>query len=109
IGVRVLVNCAWGSACDRRLESDGASAAAVRAVAFASAAGVRGPKPLAPIQATRGTYRAQAQRDPFAVSLDAKVALCLRAADALAGPKIVLRRAMVRALREHKVLVVSGG
>jgi TldD protein len=109
IGVRVLVDGAWGFACDRRLETTGATDAALRAVAFASAAGGRGPKALAPMHATRGTYRAPVERDPFAVSLDDKVALCLRAADAMAGPKIVVRRAMLRALREHKVLASSEG
>ncbi|MDQ2909607.1 MAG: TldD/PmbA family protein, partial [Actinomycetota bacterium] len=37
IGVRVLVNGAWGFACDRRLSGEGASAAAQKACAFAKA------------------------------------------------------------------------
>jgi len=36
IGVRVLVNGAWGFACDRRLTADGARAAALRACTFAA-------------------------------------------------------------------------
>src|SRR5215208_3693380 len=38
IGVRVLVNGAWGFACDRRLSAEGAGAAAKKACAFAKAA-----------------------------------------------------------------------
>ena len=36
IGVRVLVNGAWGFACDRRLSAEGARDAALRAAAFAA-------------------------------------------------------------------------
>jgi TldD protein len=109
IGVRVLVSGAWGFACDRRLTPDGARQAARRAVAFAGAAGGRAPRPLASVEGTRGTYRAPVERDPFAVSLEDKVGLCLRAEEAMTAPKVVVRRAMVRALREHKVLVSSDG
>ena len=38
IGVRVLVNGAWGFACDRRLTEEGARNAASRAASFARAA-----------------------------------------------------------------------
>ena len=41
IGVRVLVNGAWGFACDRRLSAEGAREAALRAYAFAKATGGR--------------------------------------------------------------------
>jgi TldD protein len=109
IGVRVLVGGAWGFACDRRLSTDGARDAAGRAGEFANAAGGRRPKELAPIEATSGTYRAAYERDPFAVSFEDKVGLCLRAEEAMNGPDIVVRRVMVRALREHKFLVSSDG
>src|ERR671914_1217785 len=41
IGVRVLVEGAWGFACDRRLSAEGAQEAAQRAVAFARASAGR--------------------------------------------------------------------
>src|SRR4051794_41857631 len=44
IGVRVLVNGAWGFACDRRLSSEGAREAALRACTFPRAAGGRPPR-----------------------------------------------------------------
>jgi TldD protein len=109
IGVRVLVDGAWGFACDRRLSAEGAGASARRAAEFAKAAGSRGPRRLAPIDATTGTYRAPVERDPFAISLEDKIAQCLRADEELTGPDVIVRRAMVRALHEHKFLVSSEG
>src|SRR5216117_3682314 len=55
IGVRVLVDGAWGFACDRRLDEAGAREAAIRACAFARAAGGAGNRVLAPLDPQRGT------------------------------------------------------
>jgi TldD protein len=109
IGVRVLVNGAWGFACDHRLTADGARDAALRACAFARATGGRGKRALAPVDARTGTYRTSFERDPFSVSIADKVAHCLRAEEALSGPDIIVRQASVRALREHKILLSSEG
>ena len=109
IGVRVLVGGAWGFACDRRLDADGARDAALRACAFARAAGGRDGKALAPLAATSGTYRTPVEQDPFAVSLSDKVALCLRAEEALRHADVKVTEAFVRAQREHKLLVTSDG
>src|SRR2546430_17136356 len=48
IGVRVLVNGAWGFACDRRLTAEGAREAALLACAFARAAAGRHARALTP-------------------------------------------------------------
>ncbi len=109
IGVRVLVDGAWGFACDRRLNQEGAREAARRACAFAHAAGGRHRRSLASVEARSGTYRTTFEQDPFAVSLVAKVEHCLSADEALAGEDVVTRQAMVRALREHKVFLSSDG
>jgi TldD protein len=109
IGVRVLVAGAWGFSCDRRLDDDGARDAALRACAFARAAAGRGEKALAPLQATSGTYRTPVETDPFAISLGDKVAVCLRAEEALRHPDVKVTEAFVRALREHKFLFTSDG
>jgi TldD protein len=109
IGVRVLVGGAWGFACDRRVTAEGARDAAVRAAAFATAAGGRGAKALAPAPATSGTFRTPLQTDPFDVALDDKVSLCLRAEEALAHADVKVTQATVRAMREHKVLATSDG
>jgi TldD protein len=109
IGVRVLVGGAWGFACDRRVTTDGARDAALRACAFARAAAGPHSRRLAPIAAATGTHRSPVERDPFAVSLAEKVDECLRADAALTGPGILVRQAMVRAQREHKLLLSSEG
>jgi TldD protein len=109
IGVRVLVDGAWGFACDRRLTAEGARDAAVRAAGFAKAAGGRGTKSLAPVPAKSGEYRTPVKVDPFAVSLGDKVALCLRAEQALQYDDVKVTQAAVRAMREHKVLATSDG
>jgi TldD protein len=109
IGVRVLVEGAWGFACDRRLSNEGARAAALRAFTFARAAGGRGPRALVPLAASSGTYKTQVKIDPFGVSLADKVALCLRAENALHHEEVKVTDASVRAQREYKVLLTSDG
>ena len=98
IGVRVLVGGAWGFACDRRLSAEGARAAATRACAFAAAAPGLHDRALAPVEPREGAYRTRAEIDPFGVSLGDKIALCLRADEALAAhPAVKVRQAFVRA------------
>jgi TldD protein len=107
IGVRVLVGGAWGFACDRRL--DNAEAAAARAVEFARAAPGGHSRELAQLEPARGEFHPQVERDPFSVSIADKVALCLRAEEALKHEDVKVTSASVRAQREHKVFVSSEG
>jgi TldD protein len=109
IGVRVLVNGAWGFACDRRLTDEGARNAATRACVFARAAPGRHSRELAPLEPRTGRHESTVERDPFAVSLADKVDLCLRADAALQGQDVLVRQVMVRARREHKLLLSSEG
>ncbi len=109
IGVRVLVGGAWGFACDRRLTRAGARDAALRAYSFARAAAGKHSRRLAPIEAHTGRFRTAVERDPFEVPLAEKVEHCLRADAALAAPDVLVRQAMVRAQREHKLLLSSEG
>jgi TldD protein len=109
IGVRVLVNGAWGFACDRRLTEEGARNAATRAASFARAAAGRHARMLAPVEPHTARYESAVEQDPFAVSLADKVDLCLRTDAALTGPDVVVRQVMVRARREHKLLLSSDG
>ncbi|MGE5273458.1 MAG: TldD/PmbA family protein [Verrucomicrobiota bacterium] len=109
IGVRVLVAGSWGFASDRRLGVAGGRDAALRASAFAAAAGRNGDRALAPIEARSGTYRPVVEIDPFGVSLEDKVALCLRAEEAMRRPEVKVTQASVRALREHKLFLSSDG
>ena len=109
VGVRVLVGGAWGFACDRRLDAEGARDAALHAAAFARAAAVGRERALAPLEPRSGEYRTAAQVDPFAVSLADKIDLCLRAEAALAHDDVKVTSASVRALREEKFLLTSDG
>jgi TldD protein len=109
IGVRVLVKGAWGFACDRQLTDEGARNAATRACSFARAAAGRHSRALAPVEARSGRHESGVERDPFAVPLADKVDLCLRADAALQGPDVIVRQVMVRARREHKLLLSSEG
>ncbi len=108
IGVRVLAGGAWGFACDSRLSDAGARDAALRACAFARAAGGRA-RELAPIEPRQGTFRTQVEIDPMSVSLADKIELCLRAEAALARPEVNVAEAFVRAQVERKSLVSSEG
>jgi len=109
IGVRVLVAGAWGFACDRRPTPAGGRDAALRACAFAAAAGANGARALAPLEARSGSYRTPIGRDPFAVPLADKVELCLRAEAALAHPDVKVAQAYVRAQGERKLFLSSEG
>ena len=109
IGVRVLLSGAWGFACDRRLSADGAREAAVRACTLARATPGKHSRQLAPAATASGTHRAPVERDPFDVPLAEKVAYCLEADQAMTGSDILVRQAMVRAQREHKLLLTSEG
>jgi TldD protein len=109
IGVRVLVNGAWGFAGDRRLDETGARDAALRACAFARAAARRGSRALAPVDVATGAYRTPVETDPFAVSLEDKLAYLLAADRALAHPEVIVRESFARARRELRVFVSSEG
>jgi TldD protein len=108
IGVRVLVDGAWGFACDRRLDNGGAEAAAQKACAFAKAV-PGGRRELAEVEPARGEFRTPVDRDPFAVPLADKVELCLRAERALAHEDVKVTSASVRAQSERKVFASSKG
>src|SRR5438093_2577720 len=109
LGVRVLAGGAWGFACSRRLSAEGARQAALRACTFARAAAGLHSRRLAPVEPQTGTHRTPIERDPFDVPISEKIDLCLRADEALAGPDVLVRQAMVRAQREHKLLLTSEG
>ncbi|MBI4494237.1 MAG: TldD/PmbA family protein [Chloroflexi bacterium] len=82
-GVRVLVHGAWGFASSARPEAEEIDRIAALAVAIARASALtqREAVDLGAAVKSVGSYRTPVQRDPFAVSLDDKIALLL-AADA---------------------------
>ena len=112
VGVRVLVDGAWGFACDRRLTEEGARSAAERAVAFARASAGRAGRrqvELAPAPAEKGEYRTPAERDPVDVPLSEKVELCLRAEGAMQHEDVKITEATLRAQREERAFQSSEG
>ncbi len=109
VGVRVLVDGAWGFACNRELTDEGARAAALRATAFAKAAPGAHRRSLAPVEAYEAEYRTPLERDPFSVSIADKVALCLAAEEEMKHDDVTVRSAFVRAHRERKLFVSSLG
>ncbi|MGH3022731.1 MAG: TldD/PmbA family protein [Gaiellaceae bacterium] len=111
VGVRVLVDGAWGFAGDPRLTEKGARDAALRAVSFAraSASRARGPVELAPVSPVSGDYEASFERDPVEVPLEEKIALCLAAEEGMRRAEVKITEATVRAMREHRVFRSSDG
>jgi TldD protein len=109
IGVRVLVDGAWGFAADRRLKPEAARRAAERACAFARAAPGPHDRALIEVEPQQGVFRPQIVRDPFDVPLSEKIELCLRAEEALGHADVKVTQAHVRALRELKLFVSSEG
>jgi TldD protein len=109
IGVRVLVDGAWGFACDRALDTEGARGAAVRAASFARAAPGNHARELAPVEAADGTYRTPYDRNPLEVPLEEKIGLCLAAEEALQHADVKVTTAYVRSFGERKVLATSDG
>ncbi len=109
IGVRVLVDGAWGFACDNELGTESARATANRASAFARAAPGGHDRALAPVEPVQAEYRTQVEQDPFALSLADKVEQCLRAERAMQHDDVKVTAAFARAMREQKLFVSSDG
>ena len=91
-GVRVLVDGAWGFASSHVLttaEADRVAGEAVR-IARASATALRTPVVLDDRRPAHGTFETPVEEDPFAVSLDTKIADLLAADQAASAvPGIV--------------------
>jgi TldD protein len=112
-GVRVIADGAWGFAAVGGARPQDARRAAEKAlsVARATAVTVKHKVRLAPMAASRGRYETQVVRDPFAVSLDEKLAL-LQTATEIAGKNApLIRRALAQMnwVRVRKALVTSDG
>ena len=111
-GVRVIVDGYWGFAGSHKMTMDEADAVAARAVKVAKAsARVRGPKAdIGPPQAGSGAYRTPVATDPFAVSLDDKIALLLRVNEAMQSvPNIISAEGNIYCQREDKIFANSEG
>lgn len=105
LGVRVLVDGAWGFAATHRLEAAAVDETAARAVriARASASALRRPVVLDDRPPAVGRYETPLAEDPFAVPLETKIADLLAADEAMrrAAP-LAFSEAMYGAQREWK-------
>src|SRR5215510_11401926 len=113
IGVRTLVNGAWGFAATADLSADSVTAVARKAVAQAKANRVALTKPivLAPYGTPqKGTWRSPIKSDPFSIPIADKVALLLAANEAALKVKGVrFATSGVNFLREEKTFANSEG
>jgi TldD protein len=112
IGIRVIVDGAWGFAATHRLSAADIDEAAGRAIriARASATAIRRPVVLDDRPVASGTYRTPVAEDPFEVPIDEKVALLVEADAAMNGAgRLAFSEATYAAQREHKVFAASDG
>jgi TldD protein len=113
IGVRTLVNGAWGFAATAELTPDSVAGVARKAVAQAKAnrAALSKPIVLAPYGAAQnGTWRSPIKTDPFTIPIAEKVALLLAANEAALKVRGVrFATSGVNFLREEKTFANSEG
>jgi TldD protein len=111
-GVRVIVGGYWGFASSHRMTLEEADRVAAQAVRIARASGlVRGPKAdIGPPVVHVDSYRTPIETNPFAVSLDDKIALLLSANEAIMKVTgIVMAESNVYAQEEEKVFGSTEG
>jgi TldD protein len=111
-GVRVIVDGYWGFSASHRMTLEEADEVAARAVRVARASAMaRGPRAdIGPPQSASGRYVTPVRTDPFAVSLDDKIALLLRVNETMcAVPNIISAEGNVYCQREDKVFANTEG
>jgi TldD protein len=112
VGVRVVVDGAWGFAGLDRIDARGAEEAARRAVRIARA-GSRlrsAPVRLAPLTPASGEYHTPVGVDPFTVSLERKIEVLLAADAAMARvPAVTVRDGSLEFVRERRLFASSEG
>ena len=112
IGVRVIVDGAWGFAAAARVDGPSAQAAAENAVAIARAArpALKRPVVLAPTPVVKGSWRNPIQIDPFAVPLADKAQYLLDLWPLVKDVRLVkYMSASFEALGEWKLFASSEG
>jgi TldD protein len=111
-GVRALVDGAWGFASSYRTDPAEADAVAGEAVRLARASARVHHRPVVlgePVR-SRGEYRTPVAVDPFAVPLDEKIALLLRADEAMRRvPKITATTGQIVSIRDRKSFASTEG
>jgi TldD protein len=112
IGIRAIVDGAWGfasSASLNKAEVEQTASLAVQ-IARASATARREPVDIGPPVISQGVYRTPIEIDPFSISLEEKIALLLeadRAMQQVAG--VTVAKGLLVCLREHKMFANTEG
>jgi len=112
VGVRVLVDGAWGFAGSARLDRREVEELVRKALGIARAsARVQAERVnLGPPVSSRGSYRTPVRRDPFQVPLSEKVDLLLRADAGMAAvPGVTVREGSMEFIRLHKLFASTEG
>lgn len=112
LGLRVLVNGAWGFAATNRVDPSAARAAADQAVAIARAHAALATRKvvLAPVEKVVTTWTSAFTTDPFDVALDTKIAFLMKLNDtALAVPGVSFVSSQILFVDEQKYFASSEG
>jgi TldD protein len=112
VGIRVLVNGAWGFASCRDLSNEEIDRITAQAMEIAHASGLvsRERVDLGPKVTSQGTYQTPVQIDPFSVSMEDKLALLMNADAELSTVQGVrTRQVHTTMLKEHKYFANSEG
>jgi TldD protein len=111
-GVRVIVDGYWGFAASNKMTTSEADRVAAEAVKIAKASSLAGgPKAnIGPPVRHVATYKTPVLKDPFAVSLEDKIALLLKVNATMGSvPQIVASESNLYCQREHKTFASSEG
>lgn len=112
IGVRTLVDGAWGFAATAVMTKDGVVRCAREAVRASRAAktAMRRPVELAPVTPVKGSWVTPFTKDPVDIPIEEKVAMLFATNEAaLKVPKIRFVTSGLQALREVKTLATTEG
>jgi TldD protein len=112
MGVRVLVNGAWGFASSRNLTSDEVDQITAQALEIARASGmVSGEKvDLGPKVISQGKYQTPFKIDPFSIPLGEKIGLLMNAdAEMQKVQGIRTRQSHISLFKQHKLFANSEG
>ncbi|HEX2025841.1 MAG TPA: TldD/PmbA family protein [Actinomycetota bacterium] len=112
VGIRVLKDGYWGFAATGGTAEDDVAAAAALAVDIARAASrlPRDPVRLAEIEPVTDRWETRVQEDPFAVSLEEKVALLMEASRRMQGVKgLAFAEAMLDFYRKRQAFASTEG
>jgi TldD protein len=111
IGVRVRIGGAWGFVATRDMSAAGAEEALARALAIAEAQPSAPATPLASAgEPARGHWESPCEQDPFAVSLDDRLAHLFAAEEPMRGDERIVRTsASCTAIRTAKAFASTEG